>query len=130
MRTFLPVSTTQYIETIQIFLADNANFTTGGFGALGALTNGIVIEYQSKGILYTLDVLQTNGDLAMGFADHTQSQVVTALLATDAFFMGVTRFQNRIALDASFGDFIRARVRDNLTGLTTLNMRVKVWRVN
>lgn len=127
---YLASGTTYYLESVSFFLADNAAFDSGGFGALAALTNGVVIEYQSKGVLYTLTNLQTNGDLLTTMGDATFGSIQSGLLGTDAYITGTSRIQQRIALDPAFGDFIRARVRDNITGLTTFNIRVKVWRVN
>lgn len=125
-----PTGQTWYIENLAIFIADNANFPTGGFGGIGALANGLIIEFQSKGVLYTFSNIQNNGGILNTFSNHSISEVVSGLLTTDAFLMGSVDFQQRIALDQTFGDFFRVRVRDNLTGLTSLMMRVKVWRVN
>lgn len=129
--SYAPASgTTFYVEDMSYFIADNAAFTTNGFGALGALTNGLIIEFQSKGVLYTLTNTKDNGDLSTTFSDSSFGQINAGLLSTDAYLTGTKKFQQRIALDGNFGDFFRARVRDNLTGLTTLNIKVKAWRVN
>lgn len=122
--------TTYYVESMNFFLADNAALDSGGFGALAALTNGLIIEYQSKGVLYTLTNIQTNGDITTTMGDSAFGALQSGLLGTDAYLTGTAKVQQRIAIDPAFGDFFRARVRDNLTGLTSLNIRIRVWRVN
>jgi len=127
---FTPAGQTFYLETLSIFLSDNANFSPTGFGAIAALTNGILVEYQSKGVLYTLCTIRDNADIFNVFSEPNFSQSIAGLLSTAAYLTGNRKLQQRIALDPAFGDFVRVRVRDNLTGLTALSMRVSAWRVN
>ncbi len=121
---------TWYIESLAIFLEDNGTLASGSFGAGAALTNGILLQVQSKGISLELAKITTNADLSMVFS----STLLTSALGdgfgdTKDLFGGMTSFQTPIKLTGST-DYVRFAIQDNLTILDRFIAMVTLWRTN
>lgn len=127
---YTATETIKYVESLTMYISDNANFDESQFGAVAGLANGVQITYRSKGQVRTLNNLQNNIDIFMSFRENHFSDVDSGLLGTSRLYTGGIRFQQRIALDPSQGDYIRVTIRDNLTGLVQLRFVVRVWEFN
>ncbi len=125
-----PSTQTWYIDELTILINDNANFPNNGFGALTALTNGLIIRYRSKGQVYTFCNLKDNYGIIRTFDENVFSSVASGLLSTDRTYRGSKNLRNRIPLQGSTSDYIEVVVQDNLTGLTGLYLSALVWRIN
>lgn len=123
-------TTVKYLEYITFYISDNSNFDETDFGALTQLTNGLLITYRSKGQVKTFANLQNNVDIFTIFREDGFSDVDTGLLGTSRLYTGSIKLQQRITLDPGQGDYVRATVRDNLTDLVQLRIRVRVWELN
>ena len=128
--SFAPTSGVWYVETITINIADNTDFSVTGFGGLSALTNGLLVSYKTKGTVFNAFTAKTNAHIFAGFNESPFFIASSSLLGTNNLFNGSVKLQQRIVLDASFGDYFKATVRDNLTGLVELVMAVRIWKVN
>lgn len=117
-----------YLESLDLLITDNANFSNSGFGGLAQLPNGVHINIRSKGQVFRLVKLNQTYDIIKHFTADVFSSVATGLLSTDRIYRGGLRLQNRIAIDPALGDYVELQVRDNLTGLTGLYLSGKVWR--
>jgi hypothetical protein len=116
------------LEGLMLLITDNANFGAGQLGAV-AVTNGLVFEIQTKGVAQQLFNLLTNEELYT-LMDTNFSQTQTGLFGSNRLHSSKVHFDHRITLNGALGDYIRVRVRDNLTGLTELNVTAKLWRTN
>lgn len=125
---FTPASGAYYVEQISFFIQDTGTQGMADFGALAALTNGLLIKTKSNGIENDWQNLKDNIDLAMTFHEHAilLAAVSTGFLNSNDFFLGAFQFDNPITLKFSTSDFFRATVRDNLTGINNLRMLLYV----
>ena len=123
-------STVKYVEYLTFYISDNANFDENEFGGRPSLTNGLLITYQSKGQVKTLINLQDNVDIFTTFRQDHFGDVDSGLLGTSRLYTGSIRLQQRITLDPNLGDYFRATVRDNLSRLVQLRIRIRVWELN
>lgn len=114
---------TIYVETMKFYISDSGNPSEDKFGDLAALTNGVLIEMQSGGVLTTYYNLKDNTDLIVAF--RMLPQASNYLPEKNLF--GFRDFSTPVKLTGSTGDFIRATVRDNLTGLNKFRMALGVW---
>lgn len=117
-----------FLESIQMLIADDKAFSINGFGGIPALTNGVLIEYQSKGILYNLKTLFNNADIFSFFTANPPFIDRTILGASDSFYAGDWEIQHRIVIDPAFNDFVRITVRDNLSGLANFSVHAKTFK--
>lgn len=126
---FTPSTDVYYLEQLSLLIEDQGDFLPSNFGALAVLTNGLQINIKSKGQTFTIATLKDNADIYGIFTEAPASQSISVLLQSNrnSYWAG-WRLQNRIALDPALGDYVEFLVKDNLTGLNTLNAYASVWR--
>jgi hypothetical protein len=121
---------TWYIETIGLFLQDNGTTLPTNFGSIsGGLTNGVDVIIRSNGVEYTFTNLKTNIDLAMCFRDNYYVPGTSGLFESADIVCSETLFKQPVKLSEATGDFVRFRIRDNLTGLDQFRAGTRVWRI-
>lgn len=127
---FTPASSeTWYVENISVFLQDNGATLPTNFGSLsGALANGIDILIRSGGTEYTIANIKTNMDLDLVFKESPQIPGTSGLFESSDIYIGTIHFSVPIKVQNSTSDYVRMKVRDNLSGLDQLKARTKVWR--
>ena len=124
-------SSTKFIDSITVYLSDDADFTEVGVGGIAtSLTNGILLTYQSKGIAATLVNLQSNMDIISMFHYQVFSDVDTGILSTSRIYVATFKLEHRIALVPGNSDYFRATIRDNLSSLVRLRFRLRLWEPN
>lgn len=126
---YTPATNVYYLEQLSLVIEDQGDFLPTNLGALAALTNGIQINVKSKGQVFTLGTIKDNADIYGLFTEAPASQSIAVLLQSNrnSYWAG-WRLQNRITLDPALGDYVEISVRDNLTGLNTLNFYASLWR--
>lgn len=101
----------------------------GSFGAIAALTNGILLRCTLAGITTTQVVLKDNGDIVGSFSEnqHFGSPGVASGLGlltgfgnSNTVFRGEFKFPTPLELGAA--DSISAYVQDNLSAIGTLQV--------
>jgi hypothetical protein len=112
-----------YVDKVSIFLSDNDLNENDKFGKITALTNGLQLQIQSKGISLEIANIKDNIDMNLIFENNGVS-------SPSNVFAGIIRFNPQIILLASNSDFIRFRVRDNLTSVNFLRASVSIWKTN
>lgn len=128
--SFTPAaSETWYLERLIIMLVDPGDNIPTTYGALAALTNGTRILVRSNGTEYEIANLQNNAQLYMCFAEDGNKIVENGGLFDDVdSYQGALSFKVPIAIANSTSDYIRAAVRDNLTGLQYHSVGAVIWR--
>lgn len=132
---FAPALGTWFLSSIAVMLVDPGTTAPTSFGALAILTNGVKLEMKTKGITQEVKILKENIDLSLTFSKNKfATQVLDALDAPVGwfnridFFTGEIVFEEPIVLKANTGDYFKAIVQDDLTGLETFRMMYKAFR--
>lgn len=126
---FIPASgETWYVETIGLFLQDNGTTSPTNFGSLATLTNGVDVLIRSNGVEYNYTNLKTNIDIAMCFRDNYFVPGTVGLFETNDIAISEVIFKQPMILQNSTSDYVRFRIRDNLTGLDQFRAGCRVWR--
>ena len=95
-----------------VFVCDSFQIDGSSFGPIAGLTNGIILDMQSNGLVGTLVNVKQNEDfLALYSPSGTTVQVSTV---KDYIVAGLY-FGGAVVLKKGTTDYIRARVRDKLT---------------
>lgn len=116
------------IKSLACFLFDNGITAQNTFGVIAALTNGLLIEVQSNGVLYTLPTIKDNVDLMHFFSNMPLVNASgTGWLNQIDYYFGRLFFETGITLKQTSGDFIRCKVQDNITAIDMLRMSVQGW---
>lgn len=117
------------IEGLVIFIVDPGTTGPTNFGSLPLLTNGVKIEARSDANVRQITNLKDNIDVTTRFPfDRYTSQTLDTLgnpigwLNRVDFYVGTMRFARPLRLLNMQGDYIKAIVRDNLTGLEFFRM--------
>jgi hypothetical protein len=106
-----------------VFVCDSFLIDGTSFGPITGLTNGIILDTQSNGLVGTLVNVKQNEDfLALYSPSGTTVQVNTV---KDYIIAGIY-FGGAIVLKKGTSDYIRARVRDNLTNAKMAYLTVTV----
>lgn len=117
----VPANETWYIRGLGFNLADSNIANINNFGNIaGPLTNGLLIELSYNGTTHTITNLKTNTALLHNFHE------VGADIFTATIF-GFMPLDPSMTLET--GDFVRATVRDNLTGLDQCRLSYHGWKV-
>lgn len=118
-----------YLQELSFLIYDPGSMDINDFGSItGTLSNGLLIEFQTNGNLYTFANLTKNTDIEMCFEGQggVTGDESTGWLDDDDWFSGISKFKPEITLNQN--DFIRATVRDNLIDLTELRMAIRKFR--
>lgn len=123
---------------MSLLILDPGTMGPTNFGSISELTNGLKLEYQSQGA-DQVDVMNLKNNLditcfcaakSADFAAQGSSLVTTGWLDTADIFVGTLRFiDNGVMLKASESDYIRWRVRDDLTGIEHLRSVASMLRM-
>lgn len=118
-----------YIQEITLFLEDPGTMDAGDFGSIsGGLSNGLQLLIDVDGTEYEIANFEDNMDLETGFAripfTGFGEDGANGWMNEDDVFSGKWKFYPPISLVGDDDDQFIARVRDNLTGLSELEMRV------
>lgn len=117
--SFAPVaSQIVYVKDLNMYLADIGALVFDKFGSSTVLTNGLLIEFQTNGILRTISNLFRNPDISACFHHGGSSSGVT--------YQGKMEFGSLVRLDGDQSDFIRATVRDDLSTNIFIKMTTQV----
>lgn len=132
---FAPVNGAWFISRLGVMIIDPGTTGPTNFGALAALSNGLKLEIKTNGQVQIVQILKDNVDLTLLFSHNKLSLQTLDATAVPAgwlnrldYFTGELIFENPIVLKAGKGDYIRATVQDNLTGLETFRMMYKAFR--
>lgn len=120
---------TWYLEVATIFFADSGTTSIGNFGALAAITNGIDFRIRSNGTEYLVNNFKTNWEVTQVFPDFTYQVPTSGFLESSDTFVSGCVFRVPITLQNSTSDYVRFRIRDNLTAIDHLRFMVHAWRV-
>jgi len=116
-----------YITELRVVLWDGAIKTLTSFGDLTGLTNGLLFEWDIDGVDYEIANPINNKELLASFREnYNDGNTGNNFAAEQAVVSLYLRFKEPVCLEN--GDEIRATVRDNLTGLDDLLVRVFKFR--
>ncbi len=115
-----------YLHKICFMLSDGGGNDLQRFGDLTVVTNGLLLSIRSKGTALDTFNMKDNMDILHAF---TRDRSASPLQVAKDLNMGCMYFTPQTMLDNSTGDYVRASVRDNLTGLTFLRISVHLWKV-
>lgn len=117
------------IKSMSLFIFASGTVDPKEFGDIAALTQGFLLSCQSAGVGYNIFNLQDNIDISNVFSDQNFTPARgSGWLNNVDLVRAVLKFPAPITLRAANGDFIRATVRDNLTGIDELRMSVSGFR--
>jgi hypothetical protein len=126
---FTPASNeTWYLEAINLFFWDSGTTSPTNFGGLAALTNGVQVIIKANGTEYTYCNLQNNMHLGINFPMHRTIPATSGFYENSDIYIGTVVFQVPVRLTQSTADFVRFRVRDNITGLDQFRATALAWR--
>jgi hypothetical protein len=130
---YSPATATEYVTAVALFLLDTGAGTADKFGVLTALTNGCQVSIRSKGTAYDLhdDPIKNNEDLLHFGTGRSSMTAPTAggLFSSDDWLMAVFEFSKPIKIQQSTSDYVRIRIRDNLTGIDFFKAFVHTRRI-
>jgi hypothetical protein len=119
------------VISLSILLKDEGDTSFNKFGAISALTNGLLIQYSVDGVEKTLVTLKDNADIANAFPhnQHFGNSAVLELLGivnaqgfgkTNNVFKGELKLNTPVILKDT--DYISAVVQDNLSNIDVLQI--------
>lgn len=128
--SYSPTSGKIYIKQISFFIADNGITPPDKFGKITALTNGLVLEVQTKGNVYQICNIKDNADLVNIFSNEPLIPGSNSgFLDNNDSYSGNLLFDMPIVLDTSMSDYIKFIVQDDLSGIDFLQANLK-YRIN
>lgn len=121
------------IRSIACVLKDDGTTSLDKFGAITALTNGLICQTTQSGVTQTLFTIKDNSDLCTRFyANQFGNGSILSVLglgtpqgfgASNNIFVGYMELIDPILLFDT--DLIMVAVQDNLSAIDILNMAVK-----
>lgn len=117
-----------YVESIEFQMLDPGTSNYDNFGGIAALTNGVQLIIKLAGTEYTLYNFQKNEEIAMLFSRNPLIPPTSGFFEQSDAYMGTMDFNVPIQLNASTGDFIRFKIRDNLTNIQHMDSMIKYWK--
>ena len=125
-----PAGQVWYMTGVQLVLIDPGTMDPDDFGSIGGLTNGFGFVVEVNSTEYDVNFIFNNKDLATELPDrHIFTSIDSGFFTEDDVFIGGMIFNPPIKLDGDNGDQMIARVRDNLTGISHLEVAMQAWRV-
>lgn len=119
-----------YLDKVSCILGDPGTPDFSEFASLGsALTNGCDLLVRSGGTEYNICNIKENAGMQLAFSEHNYFPTNLGWLNEVDMFSGTMQFSPPIKLDNTTSDYIRFRIRDNLTGVLFLVLSIKAWRV-
>jgi len=118
-----------YIEQLTFSIDDGGTSPPNAYGGIaGGLTNGVQIILHVSGVDYEIINLKNNSDILVTFSESIQV-AGGSFLNFSKGFAGKISFATNITLNGTNGDYIRMRVRDNLTSIDFQRAAVQVFQV-
>lgn len=118
-----------FLDHIGLIIRDNGNLNPDNFGALTALTNGVLVEFKIDGTDQTVFTIKENWEVALHFS--TGGNMVgesNGFLNDKNIFAGnIALTAKDITLNGDDNDELKVTIQDNLTGLTFFQMSAGVW---
>lgn len=129
--TYSPGSGAVALAGLSCLLKDDGSTDFTKFGAITALTNGVLLQWSIGGSTQTIATLKDNSDLTHTFASNqhfgnSATLSILSIITPQGFgnstnvFRGVLIFDPPVILSNS--DAVNAIVQDNLTSIDVLNM--------
>lgn len=127
--TYTPSSGIRYIDKITFFIHDSGTADPQDYGSItNGLTNGLLFQYQSLGVLRTLFTVFSNSDIISFLNDcPIYPSSGSQFLNNSDVYCGSLTLRRPITLNSADGDFFRVVVRDNLTAITFNRVSVLHW---
>lgn len=126
--TFTPAANTRYFISELFFYMDDSTVTNPtNFGNGGGLTNGILLTISSFGTATDYMTIKTNADAALSF-NAREGVGQAALLSTNQSLIGMLKLDPAPVMIGNSSDFIRCRIRDNLTGINFIHMGIVAFQ--
>jgi len=128
--SFSPSSGKVYVKEVSFFIADSGTTSPNKFGKVAALTNGVQLQIQSKGIIYNVANIKDNSDIINTFADDPLIPSASAgFLDTNDAYSGNLIYDRSIVLDNATSDYIQFIIQDDVSGIDFLQANIK-YRIN
>lgn len=123
------------LKSIRLTLKDEGSTTLAKFGAITALSNGLLIETTISASVTTYATILDNADLCSAFSDHqhfgsSATLSILSIVTPEGFgastnvFKGNVNFDENILL--STNDSVTVTVRDDLSAIDVLQMGVMI----
>lgn len=122
---------TWYATELHFVIVDSGPTSFSNYGAInGGLTNGVQILIRSGGVEYTVtvDPIKDNTDIAKVFGANKYITPTSGFFETSDVYIGTLVFDQPIVLSNANSDYVRMKIRDNLTTLDLQECMVKYWR--
>lgn len=131
--SFSPGTGTVSVIGLSCILKENSATSFTSFGALSALTNGVVIQWSISGNTKNYVTIKDNADLTQAFPHHQHfgNSAVLSIISiitpqgfgnTNNVMRGTVYFNNSIILNNS--DSVSAIIQDNLSAVSVFQMSV------
>jgi hypothetical protein len=114
------------IVSLTAVLEDAGSVLSTTFGAITALTNGVLIESVLSSTTRAVSNLKNNADFVGLLHEHAVGGTVDGWFGTADIYIGTLSFKVPFRLSGTAGDKLQVTVRDDLTGLTLLAMNATV----
>jgi len=125
---YAPASDISYVESIIFIIDDNGNVPPDKYaGRATALANGTQVLVQSQGTEYEISNLQDNSDISAAFV-RSGFSAGGGWMASANLYFGELVFFIPMILNFSDGDYVRIKVRDDISKLNYQLGYVKFWR--
>ncbi len=119
-----PLDEVWHIARCVLYIEDNATMDNSKFGALSALTNGVVLR-ENKVTPTTLTNWKTNRDIIIDMFDVEQNDRASAGNSSLKCRWTFSKSGVLIVLDGSLNQSLDLIVQDNLTGLNSFIIRTQ-----
>ena len=120
-----------YLDSIAMFLADNGVANYDRFGIIsGGLSNGIDILIKNNGSEQLVANIKDNADIIKFFDTNFAPPGTGGFMDEDDLYSGRMNFEIPIKLDGANGDYVRVRIKDDLTEVDALEFAMRAWMVN
>lgn len=134
-KTFsISVSTESHLTKFIILLKDDGSTSFSKFGAITALSNGLLFQIVVGGVTRTITTIKDNGDLCTRFPlNQFGNGAILSILSlatpegfggSNNIFMGLLELSYPITLN--IGDSVQVVVQDDLTSIDFLQVAVKL----
>lgn len=129
--SYSPVNKSVWLVSLNLVINDNGTNRLTNFGAISALSSGILIETVTAGVVHEIMTIKTNYHILSFFNQMTLSNGSSTLVGDDGF--GASKSWAKATLDLSGNeiilansDVIRATIRDDLRSIDLLTMSCRI----
>jgi hypothetical protein len=127
---YSPATATEYVTGVTLLLLDTGAMTYDKFGVLAGLTNGCLVSIRSKGTDYQIhdDALKSNETLLSFSNDRLLGPTGGGIFSSDDWILTTFQCSKPVKIQQSTSDYVRVRIRDNLTGIDLFRAFVHTMR--